>query len=271
MFRDSFGTELSSWLASNSACTFTNRFATFAVPAASPSRFYRANEFESDPPVLNWGGGEWPKPLLVYGKPKNKYALEMAVSLSGKIAWTEVSTFLMTNSWRWISLNSLPDPKAFFRIRDISRQPPKLGAQLRQGGEIDFVLEGVPGVRYSIEGRNDLGTNATWLPVLSVVLTNGTQTIRWTNLGKPMYFFRAVEATTISQPFLLIERADGAVLTMRLEGVAGAEYAIETTQDRQQPHRWVPVLNLTLTNAWRSFDWTNAGEGLRLFRASLKE
>jgi hypothetical protein len=29
----------------------------------------------------------------------------------------------------------------------------------------------------------------------------------------------------------------------------------------------MPVIDFTLTNSWQSFDWTNRGEPIRVFRA----
>ena len=95
------------------------------------------------------------------------------------------------------------------------------------------------------------------------------QPFTWTNAGPPSCFFRAVEGSAITQPFLVMEDARNKSVTLRLNGLAGGLYVIESATNVGAPVSWVPVQQVALTNATKRFSVTNHGDPVRVFRAKV--
>jgi hypothetical protein len=249
----------------------TNRYRTFPVPAPPPTSFYRAYEFQAEPPLLEGGtpgpGGALPT-MLVYGKPGESYTLERAISVSGQTSWIEVLSFTMANSWQFIEVPA-GTGSLFFRVRQNPTVPVLLSILAVNGPVVTLRLQGRPGTNYVIEAKADFGTNIAWVPVLGLTLTNASQTITWTNAGPPTRFFRAVEGGTITPPFVVMEAARNHAVTVRLNGQPGGLYLIESGTDNAAPVSWVPVQQVTLTNATQRFTFTNHGEPVRVYRARV--
>jgi uncharacterized delta-60 repeat protein len=69
-------------------------------------------------------------------------------------------------------------------------------------------------------------------------------------------------------PMLSVESVTGESIWFRLTGGTNAQYLIQTATNLSSAEaEWQPVTTLTLTNGWSLFDWTNAGESHRFFRA----
>jgi uncharacterized delta-60 repeat protein len=69
-------------------------------------------------------------------------------------------------------------------------------------------------------------------------------------------------------PVLSVESVAGESIWFRLTGGTNAQYVVQTaTNLLSAPVEWQPVTTLILTNGWSLFDWTNAGESQRFFRA----
>ncbi|MCP5527328.1 MAG: immunoglobulin domain-containing protein, partial [Verrucomicrobiales bacterium] len=66
---------------------------------------------------------------------------------------------------------------------------------------------------------------------------------------------------------LSVESVNGSVIRFGLTGQIQAQYTIETSPAVSPAPAWTPFLTLTLTNGLGWFDWTNAGDGQRFFRA----
>ena len=61
------------------------------------------------------------------------------------------------------------------------------------------------------------------------------QPFPWTNAGPPSCFFLEVEGSAITQPFLVMEDARNKSVTLRLNGLAGGLYVIESTTNVGAP------------------------------------
>jgi len=247
----------------------TNRYRTFAVPAPASGTLYRGYEFEADPPLLEVGTATpgAPLPILVYGKPGGTYTLERGLTVDGQVSWTEVMTFTLVNSWRLVEV---PDEAqaAVFRIREVA--PPdvvRLDLLSLDGPVVTLRLTGQPGLQYLIEGKTELGTATAWTPVQVLTLTSPSQVFTWTNQGPASQYFRAVESSGVTRPFLILEETGDQTATLRLEGVAGRLYLIEAATNLTASVAWVPVQELTLTNPVQRLSIPTHGEPVRVFRA----
>jgi hypothetical protein len=247
----------------------TNRFWTFPVSAPVPSSFYRAYEFQADPPLLEYPTGVFNSAqLLIYGRPGANYTLDRAVSSGGLTSWVEVVTFTMTNSWQFVGL--APEMEtSLFRVREHVIVPSRLDILSASGPVVRLRLQGKPGTNYVIEAKTQLTTNIAWVPVLSIIPTNASQIFSWTNTGPPSRFFRAVESGLITRPFLAVETISSQVARLCLDGLIGGLYLIESATNVLSSISWVPVQTVTLTNSSQRFNATNYGEPVRVFRARV--
>ena len=124
-------------------------------------------------------------------------------------------------------------------------------------------------MNYVIEARTQFQTNVAWVAALALTLTNTSQTFTWTNSLPPSRFFRAVETTSITQPFMSMEEGQSDVVKLRLQGQLGGIYLIEGTTNLAAPISWVPVQRGTLTNANQSLSITNQQDPVRVFRVKV--
>jgi len=126
------------------------------------------------------------------------------------------------------------------------------------------LLHGRVGVNYVIEGTDELGSEAEWLPVTSVVLSNVVQLVALPP-GPARVFYRALEAVETGAALPL--SAGGGQVQLRLTGIPGQIYQLERRADVNSP--WLfqrPILlsasiqtnqvpGLTTNELWRLRLW----------------
>lgn len=99
---------------------FVAQALTTSVPvttAASADVFYRALEFNPDPPVVEGSlAGDGSKVLLAYGQTNKSYTLMSSPSVSAPVSWTPVMTFTLTNGYRYLS-QPAGSGNLFYRLR----------------------------------------------------------------------------------------------------------------------------------------------------------
>ncbi len=96
----------------------TNRWATFIAPPMGDLSFFRAYEFEADPPILelNRGSGA-AQSLLLYGKPGSRYVLQSTANLSTPAVWLPKFDIVLTNSFRLWDAANTGERARFFQVR----------------------------------------------------------------------------------------------------------------------------------------------------------
>jgi uncharacterized delta-60 repeat protein len=132
-------------------------------------------------------------------------------------------------------------------------------------GKPGLLLYARPGWTCAIEERGSVGPEAVWREINRVMATNLVTTLPLAGTNRQA-FYRAVRFLPLS-PRLSVVSATGPVSRFKLTGKTNASYTVQTTTNLPAPGPWQPLLNLTLTNGWGVFDWTNAGEARRFFRA----
>ncbi|MBI5387111.1 MAG: hypothetical protein HZA90_20770 [Verrucomicrobia bacterium] len=76
--------------------------------------FYRAVEFQPDPPVID--PPDPSRSALVYGRTNLQYTLVSSPTLSGVLTWTPVLNYTLTNSFRYLTLPA-PTNTLFYRVQ----------------------------------------------------------------------------------------------------------------------------------------------------------
>ncbi|MCX8155473.1 MAG: hypothetical protein N3J91_03300 [Verrucomicrobiae bacterium] len=95
----------------------TNLVSVVSVPNDPAIRFYRAAEFQANPPILALGrSGAGLSPLLVFGQTSSNYILQYKPSLSAAVPWQNVASFTLTNSFGFIGGLAPTNAAGFFRL-----------------------------------------------------------------------------------------------------------------------------------------------------------
>lgn len=95
----------------------TNLVSVVSVPADDQMRFYRAAEFQANPPILALSRTDTGlSPLLVFGQVSSNYILQYKPSLSSAAPWQTVTTFTLTNSFGYVGGLAPTNSSGFFRL-----------------------------------------------------------------------------------------------------------------------------------------------------------
>ncbi len=91
----------------------TNLAETVIVGNAEPLVFYRAFEFEANPPLL-----ESPRngsPPLLYGQPGVTYLFQYSPTIGADATWTILESFTLSNSFRFLVPTNTGALNRFYR------------------------------------------------------------------------------------------------------------------------------------------------------------
>ncbi|WCJ60884.1 hypothetical protein NXS98_07090 [Fontisphaera persica] len=95
----------------------TNLISVVAVPADPAVRFYRAAEFQANPPILALSRSPTGlSPLLVFGQTSSNYVLQYKPSLSPEVPWQTMATLTLTNSFGYVGGLVPTNAAGFFRL-----------------------------------------------------------------------------------------------------------------------------------------------------------
>ncbi len=141
-------------------------------------------------PVLLLSQPESPA-LTLFGLPGRGYALLAATNAGTGAVWQEFHRQKLTGLTAKLSSVVLPEAPRFFRALEIPGDLSRL--ELFNLGEDRLALrfEGLPGESYTVQTTHDLANRTVWSNVTTLVLTNPTATLYWTNQTESRQFFRA--------------------------------------------------------------------------------
>jgi hypothetical protein len=92
---------------------------TFTLPAnqpLQPAQFYRAYEFQADPPMLEGRlAADGTRSILLYGKPNTTYALEYKTNLVGATTWQSWTNVPLVHSFTTFPATAAGNPNVFYR------------------------------------------------------------------------------------------------------------------------------------------------------------
>ena len=95
----------------------TNIVATFSGLSPNlPSVFYRAYQFEANPPIIESHMANQNRSLLAYGQPGTNYVIQYATNLSHSVSWYPLMSYTLTNSFQSFNVGNT-NPFIFYRIQ----------------------------------------------------------------------------------------------------------------------------------------------------------
>ena len=130
-----------------------------------------------------------------------------------------------------------------------------------------LTLFGLPGRTYAFLAATNPGPGVAWQEFHRLTLTGLAANLESTVLPAAPSFFRAVEVPS-DAPRLELLSLGGDCFALRLDGLPGVSYTVQTAPDLARPIAWSNVWTLVLTNPSTTFYWTNSAESKLFFRAS---
>jgi hypothetical protein len=95
----------------------TNLVNQVIVPADPATRFYRAADFQANPPVMALGrSGQGISDMLIYGQEQGSYTVQYKSSLSPVAQWQNFLTFTITNSFGYVGSLPATNTSTFYRL-----------------------------------------------------------------------------------------------------------------------------------------------------------
>ena len=233
----------------NAVTHFVARALTTSVPAggmAAADVFYRAHEFNPDPPVVDIamlfdGSLE----LTVYGLPGTLCALQSATSLAA--SWVELSRLTLTNGLAFVSVPA-GQGNRFFRVVPLAGEAPVSAAEWQPDGSLKLTVSGRSGTAGAVEYTERLGS--PWSEFAHFPLTGGFQVITLPKSAQTSSFYRVVPFAP-DPPVLEAMMAPGGARTLLTYGQTGRQYTILSSPTMTAPVSWTPTLSYTLSNSYR--------------------
>jgi hypothetical protein len=229
---------------------FVARALTTSLPAGgmvATDVFYRALEFNPDPPVLDIamlfdGSLE----LTIYGRTGTLCALQSAASLGAP--WVELSQVLLTNGVAFVSVPK-GQGNGFFRVVPLTNETPVSALEWQPDGSLRLTVSARPGTASLVEYTTSLGS--PWKELTHFPMVSGLERINLPTGIAGNGFYRVVPFAP-DPPVLEALLAPGGARTLLTYGQAGRQYTVLAATNVSNPvASWTPALSYTLTNAFR--------------------
>jgi hypothetical protein len=95
----------------------TNIVATFSgLNPNLPSVFYRAYQFEANPPIIESHMANQNRSLLAYGQPGTNYVIQYSTNIYKTVSWYPLMSYTLTNSFQYLNVGNT-NPFIFYRIQ----------------------------------------------------------------------------------------------------------------------------------------------------------
>jgi hypothetical protein len=154
-----------------------------------PAVFYRAYEFQADPPVLDAQlAADGSRTLVLYGKPGASYAVEYKTNLFGAGGWQSWARVPLMNSFTTLRAAPAGAPSIYYRAFEFVASPPILEALLETNRAGSVLLYGVAGRTYRLEQTTALRPSPLWTPGPQLNLTNSFAYIRGLTVTNNIFF-----------------------------------------------------------------------------------
>jgi len=131
--------------------------------------------------------------LNLYGKPGAAYALQTSSDLGDPSSWLVWRRVPLLDYQATVPPPAVVAPRAFYRARELTGDPPLLEAALAPDGTGVLTLYGQPGGHYRLESTTHLTLVSTWQPVDNYTLTRSFVWIEGLTVANPPVFYRVVK------------------------------------------------------------------------------
>lgn len=185
--------------------------------------FYRAVEFNADPPYLeanrNSDGSRF---LTLFGKPGSGYVIESAGAAGNHPAWSSLTNIALSTPFTNIPVSD--QGTIFFRAGELFASPPVLNLVRNPDGSADATLFGRAGYAYYVQSSLS-GNSNSWGNLQRIILNQPYLAVHLTNISA--YLVRAVEYAPDPSVLELVASGDGTA-RLQLFGKPGSTYRLET-------------------------------------------
>jgi len=159
------------------------------LPQNQPRVFYRAAEYDGEPPALEGSLGPDGSPrLTLFGKPGTVYLLQYTTGIGPSVQWETLQQITLTNTYQYLKVASPPSGAFFFRLIEARRTGPTLRALVNPDNSRTLIVNAESGKSYTLESNLDVGSPAGWQPVFRFTPTNAATPIAVTNVPGRVFY-----------------------------------------------------------------------------------
>lgn len=224
--------------------------------------FYRAVEFNADPPYLeahrNPDGSRY---LTLFGKPGSGYAIESAGAVGGSPAWSSLTNIALSSPFTNVPVAG--QNTIFFRAGEMFASPPVLNLVRNPDGSADVTLFGRAGYAYYFQSAPS-GNSNSWSNLQRVILNNAFLSLHLTNVSG--YLLRASEYAPDPSVLELVANGDGTG-NLQLFGKPGSSYRVESSSAIGAGASWKSMYRVPLTTSYSKLATFPMNQNSAFYRA----
>lgn len=225
--------------------------------------FYRAVEFNADPPYLeanrNPDGSRF---LTLFGKPGSGYVVESAGAVGGNPAWVGLTNIALSTPFTNIPVAG--QGTVFFRAGELFASTPVLNLVRNPDGSADATLFGLAGYAYYFQSA-PTGNSNSWSNLQRVILDHGYLSVHLTNVSA--YLLRAVEYAPDPSVLELVAGTDGKA-KLQLFGKPGGSYRVETASTLGAAASWQTLYRVPMATSYTNLATFPMTQNSAFYRAA---
>ncbi len=225
--------------------------------------FYRAVEFNADPPYLeahrNPDGSRF---LTLFGKPGSGYTIESTGAVGGPPAWASLTNVALSSSFTNVPVSG--PGTVFFRAGELFASSPRLNLVRNPDGSADATLFGRAGYAYYFQSA-PTGNPNSWTNLQRVILDQGFLSLHLTNVSASL--LRAVDYQPDPSVLELAAGPDGKA-RLHLFGKPGGSYRVESTSTLGPAASWNTLFRVPLATSYTNLTTLPMTQNSAFFRAA---
>jgi hypothetical protein len=231
--------------------------------AGAPSPiFYRAVEFNADPPYLEANRNpDGTRYLTLFGKPGSGYVIESSGAMGTPTLWSPATNVALSTPFTNVPVANLGS--VFFRAGERLGSSPAMNLVRNPDGSADITLFGRVGYAYLLQSAPSANPNL-WGNLQRILLDRPFVSIHLTNMAGSL--LRASEYAPDPSVLELTSNHDGTA-NLWLFGKPGGSYRIESASTPGTGANWNPLFRLPLATSYTNFATIPMSQNSAFYRA----
>jgi hypothetical protein len=234
----------------------------FGLGGAFSQIFYRAVEFNADPPYIeanrNADGSRY---LTLFGKPGSGYVIESSGALGTQTIWSSVTNVPL--SMPFTNIPVADQGMVFYRAGEIFGSPPVMNLVRNADGSADITLFGRAGYAYLLRSAPPANPNL-WATLQRICLDKSFTLVHLTDVKASL--MSVLEYAPDPSVLELSPNGDGTAL-LRLFGKPGSSYRIEDASVIGAGANWKSLFRVPLATSYANLQTIPMTQKAAFYRA----
>jgi hypothetical protein len=234
----------------------------FGLDGAFNQIFYRAVEFNADPPYLEANRNEdGSRYLTLFGKPGSGYVIESSGALGAPTIWSSVTNVPLGTPFTNIPVAD--QGMVFYRVGEIFGSPPAMNLVRNTDGSADITLFGRAGYAYLPRSAPPANPNL-WATLQRIGLDKPFTTVHLTDLKTSLV--SVLEYAPDPCVLELSPNGDGTAI-LRLFGKPGSSYRVENASLVGAGANWKSLFRVPLETSYANLQTVPLNQKSAFYRA----